>query len=157
MEYVFWWLMLAVPCFFVLYCNGADFEARLKSVHSQDDFWKFHKNLFIEGFHLLIYDYFGVYCPWSWEVAKQYRLADMRIYLGAGARHLAPLGRITLADCDNPEKQEEIARAAYISRTSHWARGAGNFLVAPIPGSLAIIALIIMGFADLVDRLIKRA
>src|SRR3989344_2653238 len=108
MEYVFWWFLLAIPCFFVAYCNGADMNFRLNSPSYEEGFWKFYKNFFSDGFRLLVHDYFGVYCPWSWERAKRHRLADMRTYLGADGRCHDRLGHITAGDCDNPAKQEAM-------------------------------------------------
>lgn len=156
MEYVFWWLFLAIPCFFVVYCNGADLNFRLNSTNYDDGFLKFHKNFFSEGFRLFVHDYFGVYCPWSWERAKRHRLADMRTFLGASGRCHERLGHITVADCDNPEKQEAIARHTYISRTAHWTKGAFHFLVAPIPGSFIIISIVIFGIVVLGQRLVGK-
>ncbi|TSC68444.1 MAG: hypothetical protein G01um101456_653 [Parcubacteria group bacterium Gr01-1014_56] len=149
MGYVFWWLIAAVPCFLLAYINGADLNFRLKSVNYDDGFWKSSKNFFSEGFRLLIHDYFGVFCPWSWEVAKRHRLADMRTYLGADGKHHDTLGFITATDCDNAEKQEAIARQAYISRTKHWAHGVFLFLIAPIQGVFMIVSGGIMGIVEL--------
>lgn len=157
MEYVFLWLLLAIPCFFIAYCNGAGLNFRLKPVNYDDGFLKFYKNLFHEGFRLLIRDYFGVYCPWSWERAKRYRLADMRTYLGVNGLCHNHLGHITAADCDNPEKQEEIARHTYISRTRHWIDGTFNFLIAPVPGLFIIIITIIAGIVGLGQRLVGKS
>lgn len=153
MEYMFWWLFLAVPCFFVAYCNGADMNFRLNSPNYGDSFWKFYKNFFREGFRLLIHDYFGIYCPWSWARAKKHRLADMRTYLGADGRYHDRLGHITAADCNNSEKQEAIARHTYISRTAHWTHGAFCFLIAPIPGSFVILGIAISGIVVLRQHL----
>lgn len=157
MEYVFWWLLLAIPCFFVAYCNGADMNFRLNAGNIKDGFLKFHKDFFREGFRLLIHDYFGAYCPWSWERAKRHRLADMRIFLGESGKCHERLGHITATDCDNPEKQEAIARHTYISRTAHWTRGAFNFFIAPIPGSLIIIGIAISGIVVLVQHLLSKS
>lgn len=157
MEYMFWWLLLAIPCFFVAYCNGADMDFRLNSPCYEDGFWKFHKNFFSEGFHLLVHDYFGVYCPWSWERAKRHRLADMRIFLGESGRCHERLGHIIAADCDNPEKQEIIARHTYISRTAHWTRGVFHFIIAPIPGSFIIVGTAIAGVVELGRYLVGKS
>ena len=157
MEYVFWWFLLAIPCFFVAYCNGADMNFRLNSPSYEEGFWKFYKNFFSDGFRLLVHDYFGVYCPWSWERAKRHRLVDMRTYLGADGRCHDRLGHITAGDCDNPEKQEAIARHAYISRTKQWTGGAFNFLIAPIPGSFIIIGTVIAGVVELGRHLIGKS
>lgn len=130
---------------------------RLNSLNYKDGFWKFHKNFFDEGFHLLTHDYFGVYCPWSWERAKRYRLADMRSFLGESGKYHEQLGHITAADCDNPEKQEIIARYAYISRMTHWARGVVHFIIAPIPGSFIIIGAAIVGVVDMRRYLVGKS
>ena len=156
MDYVFWWLLLADPCFFVAYCNGADLNFRMHSANSDDGFLKFHKNFFAEGFRLLVHDYFGLYCPWSWERAKRHRLADMRTFLGEHGQCHERLGHITASDCDNPEKQEVIARYTHISRTAHWMRGAVHFLVAPIPGLFVIIGTAICGIVVLGKRFASR-
>ena len=153
MEYVFWWLLLAIPCFFVAYCNGVDWNLRTKSVDYSDDFLKFYKNFFSEGFRLLVHDYLGVHCPWSWERAKKHRLADMRIILGENGRCHERLGHISAADCDNTEMQEDIARHTYISRTKHWAWGVFHFLIAPFSGSFIIIGILIDGIMMLGQRL----
>lgn len=149
MQYVYWWLLMAVPCFFIAYCNGADINSRLSSLSNEDGFWKILKNFFCEGFRLLIHDYFGIYCPWSWERAKRYRLAEMRDYLGGEGCCHDRLGHITAADCDNPGKQEEIARHAFITRTAHWSRGVIHFVIAPIPGTLIIVSTLIVGVVEL--------
>jgi len=145
MEYALWWLTLAVPCFFYNYCSGAYESSRLSSPSFDDSFWKFYTNFFREGFHLLIHDYFGVYCPWSWKRAKRYRLADMRIKLGERGRHHDRLGHITATDCDNPKMQEAIARYTYISRTKQWLGGTIRFFFAPI----IIIIFIILVLLDI--------
>ena len=145
MQYVFWWLLLAVPCFFVAYCNGAHMNLRIKSANSKYGFWKFHKNLFHEGFRLLVHDYFEVYCPWSWKVAKNHRLADMRAYLCTYGCCHDQLGYISAADCDDPEKQEAIAYHTYMSRTRYWTQGIFHFFIAPVPGCLIIISTAIAG------------
>lgn len=145
MGYIFWWLILAVPCFFVAYCNGANMNyGRMKSAnYDYDGFLSFYKKFFSEGFSLFVHDYFGMYCPWSWQRAKRYRLADMRTFLGERGQRHERLGNITAADCDNPEKQDGIARHAYISRTDHWLNGCALFLIAPITGSLVIISIMV--------------
>lgn len=153
MEYVFWWFLLAIPCFFHMYCNVADLNFRLRSVRYEDGFWKFHKDFYSAGFSLLVHDYFGVYCPWSWERAKRYRLADIRIFLGESGRCHERLGHITAVDCDNPEKQEAIARHAYISRTAHWTTGLSSYIIAPIRGLFVIIGFIILGVVGLKEYL----
>jgi len=154
---MFWWFLLAIPCFFVVFCNSADINFRLNSPNDEAGFWKFLKNFFSEGFLLLVHDYFGIYCPWSWKRAKNHRLADMRMYLGADGRCHDRLGHITAADCDNPAKQEEIARHAYISRTAHWTRGVFHFIIAPIPGSFIIIGTVIVGVVELGRHLISKS
>ncbi|MBI3336079.1 hypothetical protein HYZ98_00755 [Candidatus Peregrinibacteria bacterium] len=156
MTYVLLWLLVAVPCFFVTYCNGADLNGRLITLKHKDGFWKFHKNFFREGFRLLIHDYFGVYCPWSWARARRHRLADMRLLLGERGLHHDRLGHITAADCDNPDKQEAIARETYISRTAQWVRGVLHFLIAPIPGSLFMICMAIVCTLELGRNLLGK-
>ena|SRR3989338_8209390 len=148
MEYVFWWLVLATPCFFVVYCYGAHMNSRLDLANHNSKIWRFRMSLFRDGFQLLVHDYFGVHCPWSWERAKKHRLADMRMYLGTDGRCHDHLGHITAADCDNPEKQEAIARYAYISRTKHWTSGLLRFPIAPI---LIIFIVIITTLEDFRD------
>lgn len=158
MEYVFWWLLFAIPCFFHMYCNGADLNFRLKSARRYEDgFWKFHKDFYSEGFRLLVHDHFGVYCPWSWERAKKYRLADMRVFLSENGRHHERLGHITAADCDNPEKQELIARYTYISRTAHWTKGLFQYVIAPIPGVFVIIGFIVFGGIELKEYFLGKS
>lgn len=157
MEYVFLWLLLAIPCFFVAYCNGADLNFRLNSAKHEDGFLKLHRDFFNEGFRLLIHDYFGVYCPWSWERAKRHRLVDMRTFLGESGQCHERLGHITAADCDNPEKQEAIARHTYISRTAYWTSGVFHFLIAPIPSSVIIIGIAISGIVVLGQRLVGKS
>ena len=156
MEYVLWWLFLAIPCFFVTYCNGADLDFRFNSARYEDGWWRFHRDFFSEGFRLLVHDYFGVYCPWSWERARRYRLADIRIYLGESWRYHGRLGYITGADCDNAEKQEAIARHTYIGRVRFWADGVYSFLISPIPGSLIIVGMVISGIVDLAQYLFMK-
>ena len=118
MEYVLWYLLLAIPCFLIAYCNGLNLNMRLPHIR--------------DGFRLLVHDYLETYCPWSWKRARKHRLADMRIYLGVNGRCHDRLGHITTADCDDPEKQEAIARHTYMSRTRFWTNGVLHFLVAPI-------------------------
>ncbi len=160
MKYALWWLVICIPCFFVAYCNGADLNFRLKSTHESNDFWEFHKNFFREvfrgGFQLLLHDYFGVYCPWSWERARRYRLHDTREYLGDEGRDNETLGHITRADCDDSSKQEMIARCTYLSRARFWAGGAYNFLISPIPGSLIIVCTTVYCFVALGQSLVRR-
>lgn len=132
MEYVFWWFILAVPCFFINYCNGAALNGRLIrrdiSLTALDN----TKQYVTKGFYLFVHDYFGVHCPWSWERAKKYRLADTRFLLGKkGCLHYR-LGYITADDCDVFGKQEEIARYAYITRVCYWNKGLLYFIFAPI-------------------------
>lgn len=136
LEYVLVYLTFASFCFFSIYCFSAEMNLRL-------DGGSFSKYL-LDGFRLLVYDYFGLYCPWSWKVAKEYRLIDMRNYLGNGGMHYNQLGYITSVDCDNPEKQEMIARLAFVSRKRFWALGTFNLLAAPIMIVVAIIAAILI-------------
>ena len=135
MTFVFYWLLVATPCFFIAYCRGSYLSFRI-SIESCEV--RFFKNLFKQGLLLFVHDYFGVYCPWSWERAKRYRLADMRIFLGERGHCHEKLGHITAADCDNPEKQETIAQHTYISRATHWARLVPQLLFAPILVSVVI-------------------
>lgn len=147
MRYVIWYALLAVPCFFVVYCNGADLNMRLPNVHYEKSFWKFYESFFSAGFYLLVHDYLGVYCPWSWARARAHRLADMRVFLGTNGHCHDRLGHITAADCDDPGKQEEIAVNTYISRARFWTGGAINFLIAPVVGLPVIAGIVADAFS----------
>jgi hypothetical protein len=102
-------------------------------------------DFFQKGFRLFIHDYFGVYCPWSWQRAKKYRLDNMRLFLGSQGQQHDRLGHITAKDCDDPDKQEEIARYTFISRQKHWVKGLLHYLISPIPGVLILIGIIVGG------------
>lgn len=147
MEYILWYLVLCIPCFFVAYCNGTDLKGRLPYNQDNLSFWKFHKKFFRDGFRLLVHDYFEVHCPWSWETAKKHRIRDMRIYCEYGRDH-KKLGHLTAADCDDQEKQEIIARNTYVSRARFWVNGFFHFLI-PIHGIIVIIATFIVGVYEL--------
>src|SRR3989338_2142172 len=149
MIYVFGWLVLSYLCCFHLFCSGADMKFRMHSARIEDGFWKFHRDWYAEGFKLLTHDYFGVYCPWSWETAKQNRLADMRVYLGKDGRSHEVLGHITSVDCDDPAKQEAIARHSFISRRKHWIRGLSTCVFSPVWVPILIVLAIIIGVVEI--------
>lgn len=151
MKYLYWWLGVAVPCFFLMYCSGEHMDGRMKSLSTKKGFWNFHKNFFIQGFKLLVYDYFGLYCPWSWERARRYRLEELCASLGSRAYRHEKLGIITMADYDprRPERQEEIARLIYVSRMKYWSRGALLFFIAPLKVFFIILLVGIGGIVRL--------
>jgi hypothetical protein len=140
LEYVLMYLFAAAPCFFGAYCFGAEMNFRLDLKDS------FPRHL-LNGFRLLVHDYFRLHCPWSWKVAKEHRLNNMREYLGSDGTCHDQLGHITSADCDNPEKQERIARLAFVSRTRFWASGMFKFFVAPVMVVVGILAAIFLDMA----------
>lgn len=142
--YVVGWTVLIIFCFFYSYCNGADLNGRIHGGSGVSGFWKFHRVFFAEGFRLLLHDYFQLHCPWSWKTARKYRLAHMREFLGVSGKTNENLGHLTSADCDDPLRQEEIARGAFISRGQFWFRGVLQLLTAwlTLP-FLFILALVI--------------
>lgn len=142
MAFIFGWLVLCCVCFFFLFCNGADLRFRMSAGNIDDGFWKFHRDYFAEGFRLLRSDHFGLHCPWNWETAKHHRLAHMREYLGENGRTHEVLGHITCADCDDPAKQEAIARHSFISRTAYWMNSVLGFILSP----LQLIVLVVLAF-----------
>lgn len=132
MKHIFWWILFTTPCFFINFCNGAVINHRLVRYYIDLSILENIKKYITNGFHLFVHDYFGVHCPWSWERAKKYRLADTRIFLGEEGRFHCLLGHITAKDCDIFGKQEEIARCTYVTRMYHWNKGVLYFLFAPI-------------------------
>jgi hypothetical protein len=132
MEYIFWWVLFAVPCFFINFCNGAVLSHRLVKRYVNISLFENFKKYIAKGFLLFVHDHFGVHCPWSWKRAKKYRLADTRILLGKEGRFHSLLGHITAEDCDIFSKQEEIVRHVYVTRIYYWSKSILYFLFAPI-------------------------
>ena len=151
MEYIAWYLLYATPCFFVAYCNGIHLHDRAggsDSPDAQQRFLPYYRNLYSQDLRMLMHDYFGVYCPWSWKVARKHRLVDMRQNLGVHGKHHAVLGHITVIDCLNPQRQEKIARHTFISRKIFWSRSFCYFLVSPLSGTILIGVLIFWGIKE---------
>lgn len=153
MQYIVWYLLLTAPCFFVAHCDGAHLNMRL--VVDSTNFLEFHKKLFRDGFRLLVHDYFEVHCPWSWETAQKYRLEDMRTYIGEYGRNHETLGHLMVADCDDPKKQELIARRAYVARTEFWIAGILHFLF-PIGGFVVVVGTLIAGIVELCKHFVGK-
>ncbi len=134
------YLALTPIAFFVQYTNSIDWNARLSYAPKT----RFHQR----ALRLLVHDYFEVHCPWSWEVAKRHRLIDMRILLGVHGRNHELLGHLVASDCDDPAKQEGIARKTYISRLKFWVEGMTNMFTAlPRLILLAVVILLAMPIA----------
>jgi hypothetical protein len=154
---IFWqiaivpWVLL---CYFMIFTNGADLNFRLLSDQDPSSgAIAFYRRYFTRGFALFLYDHFGLHCPWDWGRAKRFRLADLRRDLPEGGAAHMTLGFITPLDCDDPAKQEAIARHAFVSRGSFWTHVVINcFIVAPIFGSFIITGTLIGIMIDLLAR-----
>lgn len=143
-QYVMWYFLYAVPCFFLIFCNGVYLNSRMtEDLTFEKGLLYFCQMYFRSGFRLFLHDHGGVYCPWSWTRARKVRLADMKMRLGATGEHHNVLRHITATDCDDPEKQERIARYTFISRKKFWYIAIRNFLIAPIGGTIVIILMVV--------------
>lgn len=150
MLYLLAYLLVAALFGFHLYCNGADLQFRYKvDLSRAEGFFEFHRVFYEEGFRLWKHDFLEVHCPWSWERAKRYRLADMREYLGVSGRNHELLGLITASDCDDPAKAEAIARKAYVGRTRYWGKAFVQTLCSPITFPLVIIVALIVAAIEI--------
>lgn len=141
------YFLCAIPCFFLCYTYDIHRRGRVSSVciHDSGGFWKFIRIFLRQGFGLLVHDYSRVHCPWSWVVSREHRLADMRKFLGPEGKNHQRLGQVKDIDCDDPKKQELIARRCYTTRTKFWLNGLKHFLIAPLPGIIVVITLVVYG------------
>ena len=130
------YVALTPLAFFVFYTNSIDWNMRLT--------YKPKSKFYLRALQLLMHDYFEVHCPWSWERAKQHRLNDMRVFLGEHGSTHELLGHLVAADCDNPLRQELIARKTYVSRLKFWSQGLLN-LVTALPKLVLLVAIIVIG------------
>jgi hypothetical protein len=133
------YFFLAIPCYITVYYRGADADHR---IHYQADLWSTVKQVLF----LIKHDFFEVYCPWSWRIAREHRLVDLRVFLGANGRQHERFGLLTVADCDNPEKQEAIARHCYINRIRFWSKIPLHFLASPL---IVTVFLVLLAIEDL--------
>lgn len=154
-EIVLIYLGFAIFLFFVNFCSGASTEGRFKGGSIPDSVLVFVWKKLRDGFRLLIHDFFGLYCPWSWRRARRYRLADLRIYLGDSGQHHQTLGHINAQDCDDPQLKEVIARQMYTSRLHFWSRSIFQFLVGPIGAVLSAVFGLLTGLV-LLKRFVFR-
>jgi hypothetical protein len=138
LKLVLAYLLVAPLGFFLMYSCRVHKHKRAPypCAHFAGDGWKFTRIIFAQGGRMLVHDYARLHCPWSWKVARQYRLAELRALLADGAQEHILLGRITASDCDDPAKQERLARACYVSRTRFWLKGLVSLAVAPVFGGL---------------------
>lgn len=155
MRYLFWYVLTAIPCFMIAYLYSAHSHGRLEHDDTGSGFWWSRGMLLHKGLQLFVHDYMEVYCPWSWEIAQKYRLADMHTYLGDNGRYHDILGHLTAADCHNSDKQEAIARHCYISRTRFWANGLFNFFISPMR-ALVIIILDIVTIGGVIRQTVHK-
>ena len=157
MDYLFWYFIYAIPCFFIVYVSGTIRAGRLQRLCSHGRAipwsWSFYQIIARSGAELFIHDYFGVYCPWSWERARRIRLTDRKIDLGSKGRYHWLLGHITAAHCDDPDMQEWVARLTFVSRPLFWTKGVWGYMLSPLPGTLIIVYLFVRGFRDLRQHL----
>ena len=134
-EALLLYLALTPIAFFVHHTNSVDLNGRLMYAPKT----KFNRRALL----LLVHDYFEVHCPWSWGRAKHHRLIDMKAMLGTSGRDHELLGHLVATDCDDPTRQEEIARKTYISRPRFWAEGTMNIFSAVPRYVLLVVVLVV--------------
>lgn len=140
MNYWKWYLILIIPCYLFSYTVSAKFNGRFVK-YQTNSYWGLLINFFYQGLRIIINDLFGLHCPWSWEVAKKNRLAELREVLGLNGMHHEKLGHLTAFDCDDLNKQEMIARECFVSRRTFWITKLTAMLFAPIAAIFYFIKL----------------
>ncbi len=64
MDYLFWYSIYAIPCFFIVYVNGAIRAGRLQRLCPHGRAipwsWPFYRIIVRSGMELFVHDYFGV-------------------------------------------------------------------------------------------------
>ncbi len=145
MSYFYWYLALILPCYLFSSAAGAKFNGRFVKYNS-NSYWMLIINFFYQGLMILVNDLFKLHCPWSWETAKKYRVAELQEDLGLDGLDHEKLGHMTALDCSLTSNHEKIARQCFVSRKAFWTRKLVASLFAP---PVSIIYLVMLLNRDL--------
>lgn len=150
MQYIACWLVVTILGFIAPFCDRSLIDPARFTGRTRFLFFNYYMELLGQGYRSMVLHYFGTHCPWSWERAKRFRIDHMRNFLEEnGELHHAKLGPISLADCSDTRKQDEIARICAVSRLRAWADGLVSLFVAPFRGVLFLMDMMTDAAASL--------
>lgn len=100
--YVGVYIMYACIFYIAFYAAAVEFNFRPGSEHP---------------FRLLMLDFFGIHCPWSWERAVKFRVVEAHRLL----QYQTHKKGWKAEDCHDPVKHQQIAKDCFQSRPRFWA------------------------------------
>lgn len=119
------YLVFACLFYYAFYAAAVDFNFRPGSEHPM---------------RLLITDFFGIHCPWSWRRAVRFRVEEAHRLLQYQAHEKGWKAE----DCHEPEKHEQIARDCFMSRSRFWSVEFLNLLSCPLRFALMCLYPVVM-------------
>ncbi len=141
MSYFYWYLISVLPCSWFAHAAGAKFNGRFVRYES-NGYWRPIINFFYQGLKILINDLFRLHCPWSWETAKKYRIAELQEDLGLDGLDHDKLGHMSAIDCSLTSNHEKIARECFVSRKTFWIMKLTALPFAPIAAVIYLLKLL---------------